>query len=121
MLRSAAVLTRDNVAFLLEGVPIMFRELLFPVKKTGGECRLTRRAVADMWSELCMWLWDEVAVVVAGGVAMVRAWLYHRRVTPGERRRCSSTESGAAPHARDTGPLLHTPSYRAVPHADHCK
>ena len=37
MLRSAGVLARDNVAFLLEGVPIMYRELLFPVKKNGGE------------------------------------------------------------------------------------
>ncbi|XP_043205861.1 dehydrogenase/reductase SDR family member on chromosome X-like [Amphibalanus amphitrite] len=35
MLRSAAVLTRDNVAFLMEGVPIMYRELLFPVKKNA--------------------------------------------------------------------------------------
>lgn len=35
MLKSAGVLARDNFAFMLEGVPIMYRELLFPVKKNG--------------------------------------------------------------------------------------
>ena len=34
-----AVLTRDNVSFLLQGVPCMYRELLFSVKSAGGECR----------------------------------------------------------------------------------
>ena len=38
MLKSACVATRDNVAFLLEGASIMYREMLFSVKKNGGEC-----------------------------------------------------------------------------------
>jgi len=35
MLKSAAVLARDNVSFLLQGVPCMYRELLFSVKPAG--------------------------------------------------------------------------------------